>query len=399
MASPFLYAFLFFSTSTLAHDLPCVPHINRKLSNGVQMPRVSFGTAGLPRGEAQENIINLALKTGFRSFDTAQAREWYDEESVAKSLVSSDIDFKELFITTKIHPRDLGYENTMKAVETSIQLFNGNPIDLILLHYSKCFIGVCTKNEILKTEAAGGWKSSWVALNELVKAGKVRAIGVSNFHISELQQMNPLPHMVQNWFDPFHQDRDVLSWCADNNIGYTSYSTLGGQWAHQEVEGEGKRRLSNPLFENPILKDIANHHGGENKITDVVLSWALQRNVFVLPRSSSKHHIQSNAKFVSKNKNSLHKNNEDNVENNEVVDETEVETVPILLNQKELELIDSLDGSIDRHVECFHWAQAGECDHNPGFMHQSCQSSCRLSQAIPLTCSGKPINSDFEEEL
>jgi diketogulonate reductase-like aldo/keto reductase len=220
----------------------------------------------------------------------------------------------------------------------------------------------------------------------------VRAIGVSNFDLSELKQMNPKPHVVQNWFDPFHQDRFILQYCQNNNIGYTSYSTLGGQWAHQEVQGEGKRRLANPIFESPIIKEIAmNHFGDESLVTMVVLSWALQRGVMVLPRSSSNDHIRENTKLFLKS------SEEDN--NNSSNKLKRVKKLSVILTHRELELIDALDGSIDRHVECHQWASLGECERNPGYMHESCRSSCKLGNALPLTCGENTVSFNNEDEL
>jgi diketogulonate reductase-like aldo/keto reductase len=79
------------------------------------------------------------------------------------------VDMNDIFITTKVHPRDLGYENTKAAIELSIERFGENkPLDLVLLHYPRCFIGVCTSEEVEATEKAGGWRASWKAMNELV---------------------------------------------------------------------------------------------------------------------------------------------------------------------------------------------------------------------------------------
>ena len=80
------------------------------------MPRVAFGTAGLPRGAGHEAVVAMAFAAGFRSFDTAQAQEWYDEAAVARALNATGAPRSALFVTTKVHPRDLGYDATLKAV-------------------------------------------------------------------------------------------------------------------------------------------------------------------------------------------------------------------------------------------------------------------------------------------
>lgn len=175
-----------------------------------------------------------------------QATEWYDEISVGRAINSSNISRREFFVTTKVHPRNLGFEATRKAVRGSLAVF-GSFVDLVLLHYPHCFSGVCTPEETLKADKAGGWQESWRALTELVSNGEIGAAGVSNFGVEELGLMNPLPDVVQNWFDPFHQDRATLSWCRDHGVAYTSYSTLGGQWEHQALDGGGLK--PNPVFE------------------------------------------------------------------------------------------------------------------------------------------------------
>ena len=87
----------------------CLPPPAHTLSNGVDMPRVSFGTAALPRGRGHERVIAAAAGAGFRAFDTAQATEWYDEASVARALNATGLPRSAFFVTTKLHPRDLGY--------------------------------------------------------------------------------------------------------------------------------------------------------------------------------------------------------------------------------------------------------------------------------------------------
>jgi len=122
-------------------DVPCRHRSSRRLRNGVKMPRVSFGTAGLPRGDGHVAVVSAALDAGFRSFDTAMAREWYDERAVAKALNGSRVPRSALFITTKVHPRDLGFDATKKAVAESLAMFGTDYIDLVLLHYPRCFPG------------------------------------------------------------------------------------------------------------------------------------------------------------------------------------------------------------------------------------------------------------------
>ena len=157
----------------------CVPGPTQRLSNGVDMPRVSFGTAALPRGRGHERIIAAALDAGFRSFDTAQATEWYDEVAVASTLNASRLPRSHFFVTTKLHPRDLGYDAAKIAIEKSLARFDFQSeqkkseeapyLDLVLLHYPRCFSPVCTTAEQRRTETPDktgevGWRAAWRAL-------------------------------------------------------------------------------------------------------------------------------------------------------------------------------------------------------------------------------------------
>ena len=115
-----VYAFaLVIVTVSSENEVPCRHRETKKLRNGVRMPRVAFGTAGLPRGSGHEAVVTTALNSGFRSFDTAQAYEWYDEAAVARAFNASGVPRSSLFVTTKVHPRDLGYDATLKAVRNS----------------------------------------------------------------------------------------------------------------------------------------------------------------------------------------------------------------------------------------------------------------------------------------
>mmetsp|Transcript_66817 Transcript_66817/g.150927 ORF Transcript_66817/g.150927 Transcript_66817/m.150927 type:complete len:338 (+) Transcript_66817:24-1037(+) len=247
------------------HDVPCVPEPHQTLSNGVEMPRISFGTAGLPRGEGHESVIRDALAAGFRAFDTARAQEWYDEAALAKALNDSGVPRSQLFVTTKIHPRDFGYEETRAAVLSSLERFKGT-IDLVLLHYPRCFPGVCTVAERLRVEQrGGGWRPSWRALTDLhaFMPAFVRAVGVANFMPNEAELLRPRPHVVQSWIDPFRQDRQMLTWCSSRSVALVGYSTLGGQWEHQDLDGQSQD--DEPPRGNPVFQRRAKQTNKQTK--------------------------------------------------------------------------------------------------------------------------------------
>ncbi|KAL3933884.1 MAG: hypothetical protein SGPRY_000088 [Prymnesium sp.] len=175
--------------------------LDASLSNGVIMPMVGLGCAGYVRRDA----ISHALRLGYRLFDTSQATEWYLEEELGEAVRASGVDRSELFLTSKLHPRDLGEEATLAAFPTSLRRLNTSYLDAFLLHYPRCFGTLCA------TPPLGTWKESWRALERLYAEGKVRAIGVSNFSPQELAELidfsHVKPHLVQSWMDPLHQAR------------------------------------------------------------------------------------------------------------------------------------------------------------------------------------------------
>lgn len=290
------------------------------------------------------------------------------------AISQSQIPRSEFFVVTKIHPRDLGYEATRKAVEDSLARLNTDYIDGLLLHYSHCFEPVCTRAELQRTQKAGGWKQSWRAMNELLREGKVRAIGLSNFDINTLQSAQPAPHIVQNWMDPFHQDREVWDWCRVNGIAFMAYSALGGQWIHQRTQDSKPR--SNPIDSSPTLRDIAEKHGSSPQ--EIVLRWALQRRAVIIPRSSNPAHIQQNAIFLDLESPSFADN---------------------MLTAQEMEQLDGLDGIVDDHSLCSEWASTGECQANPSYMLSSCKSAC-LGQGVKASsphCVIRPSDIDDSE--
>ena len=159
-----------------------------ELSNGVQMPKIGFGTYKSTDG-SDECVISQALEAGYRLLDTAAA--YKNEEQVGKAITRSGISRKEIFLTSKVWKTDLGYENTKKSFQESLERLQTDYLDLFLLHWPK------------PDPESADWKEldreSWRALEELYKEGKVRAIGVSNFlphHLINIQKTAEIQPMV-----------------------------------------------------------------------------------------------------------------------------------------------------------------------------------------------------------
>jgi diketogulonate reductase-like aldo/keto reductase len=251
---------------------------------------------------------------GFTSFDTARASEWYSEDQVAMSITSSSIPREELFVTTKIHPRELGYNETLRAGRESAARFLGY-VDVLLLHYPRCWKGLCGEGDFYEE---GAWKESWRAIEDLRLEGTVRVGGgVSNFgpryvqwsatiptiwiHTSytntlahrhrDLQELGEIARngggevvVIQDWVDPFHQSLPQQAFCSSiPSCTFMAYSSLGGQHLHRPP-------YKNIVLRSRTLRHIAKSHGVT--IPTVVLSWQLQKEMAVVPRSTNPRHLR-----------------------------------------------------------------------------------------------------------
>ena len=248
--------------------------------DGRPFPLVGFGTAGGVRMVH----VEAAIRSGARLLDSAQATEWYSEKEVADGIAASGVPRSEIFITSKLHPRDLGFASTLAAIATSLEHFNTSYLDAFLLHYPRCFGSLCGDNS---GERMGTWKESWRALEKLQRQGAARSIGVCNFNADELRELVSFaeikPHLVQNWMDPLHHDKQVRAFCADHDIMYQSYSTLGTQWKMQMENW-------NPVLTHPALIQIARKIG--QSVATTVISWATQSGAATIPSSRNPKHIE-----------------------------------------------------------------------------------------------------------
>ena len=176
------------------------------LRSGARMPRVGFGTAGL--GERTAVAVSAALAAGYRLLDSAQAREWYREDLVGAALEATALPREAVFLTTKVHPRHLGFEATASRVAVSLRELHTQYVDLLLLHYPACWGDRCGGDT-----PAGTWRDSWRALEAAKAAGTARHLGVSNFDAAQLHELlswaKEPPDVVQAHSDPFSQARPL----------------------------------------------------------------------------------------------------------------------------------------------------------------------------------------------
>jgi len=252
-------------------------------TSGEKIPLVGLGCAS---GVRQAHVAS-ALHAGYRYLDTAQSYSWgYHEDEVGNAVQQwqqENGNTASAFVQTKIHPEDLGYDATKNAVEMSLQRLKTSRIDSVLIHKPHCWEGACRK------EPAGTWRDSWRALEELVDAGLIGAIGICDVDdrlLDELLQQRIKPHIIQNWMDPLHQGTRIRKRIQAEGILFQAYSSLGTQWVHF------RGHKTNPVLTNPSLVAIAEKYGVS--VAQVVINWGTRHGMSILPASTSPKRQKSN---------------------------------------------------------------------------------------------------------
>ena len=242
---------------------------NKLLRNGVEMPEVGFGTwkAGETDGFA---VLSEAIRAGYRHIDTASA--YHTEEAVGRAVAASGVDRSEFFITTKAWKDQLGYDRTLAAFDASCQALGMDYLDLYLIHWPR------------PDAACEEWKEldrgSWRAMEELYRAGRVRAIGVSNFlphHLENLLEVCTVPPMVdQIEFHPGYVQWETVEFCRASQILVEAWSPLGRQ----------------RLADDPLLAELAGKYGVSQ--AQICLRFALDCGVVPLPKSADAGRMRQN---------------------------------------------------------------------------------------------------------
>jgi len=227
------------------------------------MPILGFGVFQVTDLAECERSVMDAINTGYRLIDTAQS--YFNEEAVGNAIKKSGIAREELFITTKVWIQSNGYEGTKKAFESSLKKLQLDYLDLYLMH-----------------QPFGDVYGEWRAMKELYKEGKVRAIGVSNFHPDRLIDLiihnEIVPAVNQIETHPFHQQIETQNFLQENKVQIESWGPFA----------EGR----NNLFHNEVLEAIGKKYN--KSIAQVVLRWLTQRDVVAIPKSVRKERMEEN---------------------------------------------------------------------------------------------------------
>jgi 2,5-diketo-D-gluconate reductase A len=234
-----------------------------KLNNGVEMPILGFGVFQVTDLAECERSVLQAIETGYRLIDTAQS--YGNEVAVGNAIKRSGVNRGDLFITTKVWIQRKGYEGTMQAFEASLKKLQLEYLDLYLIH-----------------QPYGDVYGEWRAMQDLYKAGKVRAIGVSNFHPDRLMDLiihnEVVPAVNQLETHPFHQQLDTQRFLEENKVQLESWGPFA----------EGR----NNIFHNALLSSIASNYN--KTVAQVILRWLTQRGVVAIPKSVRKERMEEN---------------------------------------------------------------------------------------------------------
>lgn len=245
---------------------------NYTLSNGVQIPKVGFGTWQIPDGTEVYNSVSHALKVGYTHVDTAQI--YRNEEGVGRAIADSELAREKIFLTTKIWNDKHDYELAKASIDESLEKLSVEYVDLLLIHWPNPI--ALRENDAWKAGNAGAWK----AMEEAYKLGKVRAIGVSNFmihHLAALFETAEIkPHVNQVLLAPGCPQEELVSFCRQHGILLEAYSPLG----------------TGSIFDNPIAQELAQKY--VKSIAQIALRWSLQKGFLPLPKSVTPNNIEAN---------------------------------------------------------------------------------------------------------
>ncbi|MCD7861091.1 MAG: aldo/keto reductase [Oscillospiraceae bacterium] len=232
------------------------------LNNGVKMPQLGYGVYQVTKEECERCVLD-ALETGYRSLDTAQS--YFNEEEVGSAIQKSGLPREEIFLTTKVWIEHYGYEQAKASVLESMQKLRVDYLDLCLLH-----------------QPFADYYGAWRALEDLYEAGKIRAIGVSNFYpdrlvdIASFARIRPMVNQIE--IHPLNQQPLARQYLDKYGIQMEAWAPFG--------EGRGG------LFENEVLRSVGAKYG--KTTAQVMLRWHIQRGIVAIPKSTHKERMEEN---------------------------------------------------------------------------------------------------------
>lgn len=234
-----------------------------KLADGNEMPMEGFGTYKLTDQATMDKAIKTAFDAGYRLFDTAQF--YNNEKLLGNSIKKLELNRNEIFLTTKIPEPKQGYQSTLDAIDESLANLQTDYIDLLLVHWP-------IHSQFFDT---------WRAFEDAKKAGKVKSIGVSNYHQTHLDllktQANEMPVVNQIELHPYLTQKSMIAANNNENILTQAWSPMG----------------RGATLNDATIQEIAKAHG--KSVAQIILRWHLQNGVAIIPKSSTPARIRENA--------------------------------------------------------------------------------------------------------
>lgn len=244
------------------------------LSNGVKIPVIGFGTWQSPDGDVAYQAVKWALEAGYRHIDTAAI--YGNEVSVGQAIADSGIAREELFVTTKLWNDAHSFDAATAALDESLRKLGLDYVDLYLIHWPN--------PAAVQANGDDAWidanANTWRAMEAAYKAGKTRAIGVSNFVVHHLEALGKTqevaPMVNQIFLNPSDAQAEVVAYNQAHNIISEAYSPFG----------------TGRLLGNDVVADIANKYGKSE--TQILLRWSLDNGFLPLPKSTHEDYIKAN---------------------------------------------------------------------------------------------------------
>lgn len=229
------------------------------LNNGVKMPMAGIGTFLLTPDEAEASVVS-ALQSGYRLIDTANA--YVNEKAVGRAMKKSGLQREEIFLETKLWP---SFYEQPDAVEKTLQRLDTDYIDLLLIH-----------------QPSGNYIAGYQQMEKAYKAGKVRAIGLSNFNKEQIEEIlsacEVKPTVLQTELHPYHQEPELKAFLRENGIVPQAWYPLG----------HGDKAL----LEEPLFAELGKKYG--KSAAQIILRWHMQDGNIVIPGSKNPEHIKAN---------------------------------------------------------------------------------------------------------
>jgi len=237
-----------------------------RLTSGHRLPAVGFGTWNLA-GDDLRTALEAALDAGYTHVDTAEG--YFNEETVGEAIAASDVDREDLFLTSKVLPKNLDYESVVRSCEATLDRLDTDYLDLYLVHWPNPAVSI---------------RETMAAMETLVERDLVRSVGVSNFdayQVGAALRVADVPIAVnQLEYHPYYQQRDTVEFCRAEGVAVEAAAPLA----------------RGAVLDDEVVLDLAEDY--DRSPAQVVLRWAREHGVVVLPKSSDPGHVRENLRVT-----------------------------------------------------------------------------------------------------